>query len=127
MNEIVRASIQSSCIASVGYSGATKTLEVEFSSGAVYRYFEVSYETHGAFMSAASKGSDFNRQLLQHPAHARPNLQCIQFRLAQTHLGSQPVLLGLLDRQLRRDRVLGERKTLLFNCILNGRLLRGYA
>jgi hypothetical protein len=78
MNEIVRASIQSSCIASVGYSGATKTLEVEFSSGAVYRYFEVSYETHGAFMSAASKGSYFNRHIKGRHREARQPLPSSQ-------------------------------------------------
>ena len=70
---IVRAAVDSSCIASVGYAEATKTLEVEFHSGAVYRYFGVGRETHIALLSSASKGAYLNRYIKgRHPEARQP-------------------------------------------------------
>ena len=56
-----RASVSSSSIASVGFDGALATLEVEFVSGAVYRYFAVPAAVHLQLMGAASKGAFLNR------------------------------------------------------------------
>ena len=56
-----RASVSSSSIASVGFDGVLATLEVEFVSGAVYRYFAVPAAVHLQLMSAVSKGAFLNR------------------------------------------------------------------
>lgn len=69
--EIERVAVRSSCITSVGYDEATRTLEVEFASGAVHRYFDVGGDTHGAFMAAASKGAYFNRHIKARHREAR--------------------------------------------------------
>jgi hypothetical protein len=60
---IARAPVESSCIVSIGYAESARTLEVEFQSGAVYRYFEVLPEIHIAIMQAASKGAYLNRYI----------------------------------------------------------------
>ena len=41
MAEIQRQPVNSSDIASIGYDGATETLEIEFKATGVYRYFSV--------------------------------------------------------------------------------------
>jgi hypothetical protein len=56
-----RSPVSSSSIASVGYMGTTAVLEVEFSGGAVYRYFAVPAAVHLQLMDAASKGAFLNR------------------------------------------------------------------
>jgi hypothetical protein len=58
-----REPVSSSSIASIGYSADTKTLEVEFVTGRVYRYRGVEEETYEAFMSASSKGTFFNERI----------------------------------------------------------------
>jgi KTSC domain len=57
---IARTPVVSSCIASIGYAEETRILEVEFRSGAVYRYFLVPGGIHAALMAAASKGAYLN-------------------------------------------------------------------
>ena len=59
-----RVPVDSSVIKSVGYRNGT--LEIEFKSGRVYRYFGVSERTHSRLMDAPSKGAFFN-------AHIRNN------------------------------------------------------
>lgn len=54
-----RKAVESSLLKSVGYSAETKTLEVEFSKGGIYRYFNVPPEKHTAMMAAESVGSYF--------------------------------------------------------------------
>ena len=63
MRAMKRAPVTSSCIASVGYEAELATLEVEFASGVVYRYFAVPAAVHFRLMSAASKGAFLNRFL----------------------------------------------------------------
>lgn len=58
---ISRVPVSSSSVASIGYAAEAQTLEVEFRSGAIYRYFDVPSELYEAFWSAESKGSYFNR------------------------------------------------------------------
>ena len=58
---IIRTPVHSSCIASVGYAETAVTLEVEFRSGAVYRYAGVPREVHAAIVAASSKGTCFNK------------------------------------------------------------------
>lgn len=55
-----RQPVSSSNIASIGYDPSTRTLEVEFNRGSVYRYLGVPEGTYRALMSAASHGSYLN-------------------------------------------------------------------
>ena len=60
---IQRAAVESSSIASVGYGRASKLLEIEFRSGAIYRYREVPENVFTAFSAARSKGHFFGTQV----------------------------------------------------------------
>lgn len=54
-----RQSVSSSNIRSVGYDPATATLEVAFTSGGIYQYFNVPEALYQRLMSSYSKGSYF--------------------------------------------------------------------
>jgi KTSC domain len=56
---VTRQPVSSTAIASVGYEPAMLTLEIEFHSGSVYRYFDVPEPVYRAFMAADSKGTYF--------------------------------------------------------------------
>ncbi|WP_343226717.1 KTSC domain-containing protein [Lysobacter auxotrophicus] len=43
----------------MGYDAQSKILEIEFESGAVYKYFDVSPDLHAGLINAASKGAYF--------------------------------------------------------------------
>jgi hypothetical protein len=51
-----RTPVQSSNLKNVGFDPRTKTLEIGFRSGRVYRYTGVSAQRHKALMAAPSKG-----------------------------------------------------------------------
>ncbi|MDP9027456.1 MAG: KTSC domain-containing protein [Actinomycetota bacterium] len=61
-----RLPVRSSVIATVGYDDDTALLEVEFTSGDVYRYFAVPPSVHRALMAAESPGAYFNRHISDH-------------------------------------------------------------
>jgi hypothetical protein len=54
-----RVPIESEALRSVGYDPAQRVLEVEFSSGEVYRYFSVPEREYVALMDADSFGIHF--------------------------------------------------------------------
>ncbi len=56
---MTREPVSSSAIASVGYEPATLTLEIEFHSGAVYRYLGVPERVYHELLAADSKGTYF--------------------------------------------------------------------
>jgi hypothetical protein len=58
-----RRPVDSSAINSVGYDPRSRTLEVEFSSGAVYDYFGVTARLWESFLAAPSKGKFFARKI----------------------------------------------------------------
>jgi hypothetical protein len=58
-----RLSVSSSNLAAVGYDPSTKTLEVEFNSGSIYRYSGVSLSVFNALMAAESHGKYFNAHI----------------------------------------------------------------
>ncbi len=60
--EPVRIPVQSSLLASIGYS-VHATLELEFRSGALYRYFAVPRTVVVELLAAQSKGAYFNRNI----------------------------------------------------------------
>ncbi|UPG88211.1 KTSC domain-containing protein [Luteibacter aegosomaticola] len=57
---MLRESVQSSVLASVGYDPDHQILEIEFLSGTVYRYWHVEPLLHVRLMQASSKGRFFD-------------------------------------------------------------------
>ncbi len=57
-----RQSVNSSAIASIGYEESSRTLEIEFRSGTIYRYENVPEHVYQTLIAAPSKGEyfDFN-------------------------------------------------------------------
>lgn len=55
--------VSSSNLASVGYDSTTRTLRVEFKSGAVYEYSDVPEAAYQGLMDASSKGSYFHQNI----------------------------------------------------------------
>lgn len=60
---ITRTPVASTSLASIGYDAASQTLEVEFRSGALYRYLAVPAAVHREFMAAESKGRFFSQRI----------------------------------------------------------------
>ncbi len=58
------APVASSQIKSIGYDATSKTMAVQFNSGATYHYDDVPAETHSALMSAKSVGGHFHKHVL---------------------------------------------------------------
>ncbi len=71
---IPRQSVESSVLASVGYSKRLRILEIEFRKGAVYRYLDVPHLVFLEFMSADSKTHyyDHNIRGRYRSLHVRP-------------------------------------------------------
>jgi len=67
---ITRTPVQSSSIASIGYS-PDSTLEIEFHRGTVYRYFAVPQCVYDALWRAESMGAYFNRSVKPHFRYTR--------------------------------------------------------
>lgn len=55
-----RSPVSSSNILSIGYNSQLAILEVEFTSGDVYQYFNVPKHLHHGLMNASSKGQFLN-------------------------------------------------------------------
>ena len=60
---MTRDLISSSSIASAGYNKETKTLEIEFNSGAVYEYLDVDEDVFKSMKAADSAGKYFNMNI----------------------------------------------------------------
>ena len=58
-----RHRVNSSNIDSIGYDENSKVLEIEFKSGGVYQYANVSKEIFVALMEASSHGSFFHARI----------------------------------------------------------------
>jgi hypothetical protein len=58
-----RKAVRSGSIASVGYDARSKTLEIEFRSGGVYRYSGVPERRYAALMRAQPIGGYFVREI----------------------------------------------------------------
>ena len=57
---MLKQSVVSTNLMSVGYDERTQTLEVEFLNGRVYQYYDVPSHMHEQLMQAPSKGQFFN-------------------------------------------------------------------
>jgi hypothetical protein len=55
--------VDSSLLASVDYDASRLVLQLEFRSGAIYRYFAVPATIHEDLLAADSKGSYFNSRI----------------------------------------------------------------
>src|SRR5262245_35455604 len=60
---VTRAPVRSSTLVSVGYDDHKQVLEIEFRQNAVYQYLGVPKPLYEQLMSAASKGSFFDRRI----------------------------------------------------------------
>jgi hypothetical protein len=60
-----RENVESSNLRSVGYDAERQILEIEFTSGSVYQYFNVPASVYEALMSASSKGQ-YHIQWIKH-------------------------------------------------------------
>jgi hypothetical protein len=66
-----RVPVDSSAAKSVGYESETHTLEVEYTSGGVYRYFWVPEAVYDALRFADSVGKFINAHIKEHYPHQR--------------------------------------------------------
>jgi uncharacterized protein len=58
-----RTTVNSSNIKSIGYNSQSATLEVEFTSGDVYQYFNVPEYLYQQFLHASSHGQFLNENI----------------------------------------------------------------
>jgi hypothetical protein len=65
-----RAAFHSTLVQAATYQDQFAVLELEFSDGAVYRYFQVPAQVYEDLLSAESKGGYFNRCIRTHFAYA---------------------------------------------------------
>lgn len=61
-----RLSVESSAVASVGYDPRTRTLEIEYVGGGVYRYLGVPLRAYELLLRADSIGAYVNRRIKPH-------------------------------------------------------------
>jgi KTSC domain len=73
-SRIARQPVHSQALASVGYSKRLHALEVEFISGAVYRYSNVPPQVYRDLLSAASKAQFYDTNVRGHfpSVHVKP-------------------------------------------------------
>ncbi|HLY55533.1 MAG TPA: KTSC domain-containing protein [Stellaceae bacterium] len=57
---MLRDTVASSNIASIGYDPATETLEIEFTNSSIYQYYNVPSSLNEQLMMASSKGQFFH-------------------------------------------------------------------
>ena len=61
-----RAPVTSTNIRSIGYDSQSAVLEVEFTSGDVYQYFDVPEHLYNNLLQAASPGQFLNINIIQY-------------------------------------------------------------
>ena len=67
---MLRESVQSSNLRSVGYDELQQIVEIEFHGGGIYQYSNVPSEVHSGLMDASSKGKFF-AQFIRDRFHTR--------------------------------------------------------
>ena len=78
VSRIKRIPVESSALATVGYSRRLRALEIEFRNGAIYRYFDVSPSIYSALLDAPSKARFYDHNIRRkfRSAHVRrPRLE----------------------------------------------------
>jgi hypothetical protein len=66
-----RVPVSSTDVASIGYDLDSQTLEVEFNSGGIYQYFQVSRGTYEEFINASSKGKYLHLNIKNRYSYSR--------------------------------------------------------
>ncbi len=61
-----RTPVSSSNIRSIGYDVSSSILEVEFTSGDIYQYYDVPEHLYGEFMKASSFGGFLNDNVIKY-------------------------------------------------------------
>jgi hypothetical protein len=76
-SHIPRERVQSSGLASIGYSKRRHVLEIEFTNGAIYRYVDVAPSVYHELMSAESKARyyDLNIKKNYRSVRVRPRVK----------------------------------------------------
>jgi hypothetical protein len=74
VSRIKRVPVQSTALASVGYSKRLHALEIEFRNGAIYRYLEIGPDIYDGLVNASSKTRfyDDNIRHKYRSLHVRP-------------------------------------------------------
>jgi len=77
VSHIKRAPVESSALATIGYSKEIRALEIEFRNGAVYRYLEVAPEIYEALLNARSKARFYDENIRHkyRSLHVKPRLE----------------------------------------------------
>ncbi|MEP6602641.1 MAG: KTSC domain-containing protein [Spartobacteria bacterium] len=77
ISHVPRTRVESSGLASIGYSKRRHVLEIEFSNGAVYRYVDVAPSVYRDLMSAESKARyyDLNIKRNYRSVRVRPRVK----------------------------------------------------
>jgi hypothetical protein len=77
ISHIKRNPVQSTALASVGYSKRLRALEIEFRSGAIYRYLNVTPALYHHLMSAPSKARFYDENIRRkfRSVHVRRQLE----------------------------------------------------
>src|SRR4051812_9293988 len=70
VSRIKRTPVESTALASVGYSKKLGALEIEFRNGAIYRYLEVDPAAYEALLKASSKARFYDQNI----RHKYPSL-----------------------------------------------------
>ena len=60
---MIRKNISSSDISSIGFEPQSQTLEIEFKSGGIFQYFEVSENIYNTLVNSISIGKYFNQYI----------------------------------------------------------------
>ena len=68
---MVRQRVDSSSIVSLGYDAGTRTLEIQYVSGGIYRYFDVPPSVAAQLDAAESKGRFVNSVIKQRYQYVR--------------------------------------------------------
>lgn len=63
--------VTSTTLATVAYDDAGRVLQLDFRSGAVYRYFGVPAAVHDGLLRTSSKGRYFNEEIRERFRHVR--------------------------------------------------------
>ena len=74
VSRIKRVPVESTALATVGYSKRLRALEIEFRNGAIYRYLEVAPNVYGALLRARSKARFYDQNIRRkyRSLHVRP-------------------------------------------------------
>ena len=74
VSRIKRVPVDSTALATVGYSKRLQALEIEFRNGAIYRYLEVAPDVYDALLHARSKARFYDENIRHkyRSVHVRP-------------------------------------------------------